>query len=162
MIPILPCSNSVPFPLLQELAINDGRLKYGLMDDGLFREAPLLRRLTLKGKNRASPFNIPWRNITTFNRDGFTIASCLDLLRCAPFLRVVECAFSTEGQEVKDRELVSHLCLKSLAVIKCSAHILDSLVLPSLQRLRLDDMNDLEDDLLKSFLSRSNAALRPP
>ncbi|KAJ6466433.1 hypothetical protein C8R45DRAFT_488897 [Mycena sanguinolenta] len=161
---------SYRFPLLRKLTIGiDNGSDYWdsePMNDApceLFRNAPLLRELSLVGDTPA-PFlkSIPWQQLTKFTGACDDLYHCVDALRLGSNL--VECAFSACAADQPSVEILIHSSLKSLTFFDgiFSTDIFDFLTLPALETLQILDCEDewFDDREFQQFLTRSSPSLR--
>ncbi|KAF7346023.1 F-box domain-containing protein [Mycena sanguinolenta] len=164
-------SGSCRFPLLQKLTIgiNNGSYywEYESMNDApcvqLFRNAPLLRELSLIG---AAPprflKSLPWHQLTKYTGTREKLYHCVDALRLSPNL--VECAFAACLTDESFLDTAIHSSLKSLTLFKgCfDTDIFIFLTLPALETLEILDCPEewFNDEGFQEFLMCSSPPLR--
>ncbi|KAJ6466444.1 hypothetical protein C8R45DRAFT_489205 [Mycena sanguinolenta] len=161
---------SCRFPLLQKLTIGiDNGSHYWdseLMNDapcvGLFRNAPLLRELSLS--DTPPPFlkSLPWHQLTKYTGTCDDLYHCVDALRLGSNL--VECAFAACLTDQNFMEILIHSNLKSLTLFdgSFSTDIFGFLTLPALETLQILDCDEesFNDQEFQEFLTRSSPPLR--
>ncbi|KAJ6515452.1 hypothetical protein C8R45DRAFT_1205708 [Mycena sanguinolenta] len=177
-------SGNPDFRMLQKLSI---RMQEGVgghaNDRGpleLFHLASMLHEVT--SEVPPSFVSLPWHQLTKFTGEIYTIAECLDALRLMPNL--THCAFaafdvsssparqfspSNDIVAHNDSKIFMHANLQHLKLFEStsestlcanSACILAFLTLPALQTLDIRDVEDYDETVLDSFLSRSSPPLR--
>ncbi|KAJ6466474.1 hypothetical protein C8R45DRAFT_1219547 [Mycena sanguinolenta] len=166
-------SASYSFPSLQKLTIGivekvEFFWEYTSIQDAppcvqLFRNAPLLRELSLIG-DTPPPFlkSLPWHQLTKFTGACDDLYHCVDALRLGSNL--IECAFAARLTDQNLVEMLIHSSLKSLTLSNgCdSTDIFGFLTLPALETLQI--LNCEEDwfgdpDFFQGFLTRSSPPL---
>ncbi|KAJ7506609.1 hypothetical protein B0H11DRAFT_237058 [Mycena galericulata] len=157
------------FPLLQELTIGPRRFHFHdqvMIRAGVFKEMPMLRRITLM-EGVVPPFiAISWQHLTVFHGGMLSLSACLAVLHLSPLL--THCTFAARQTHAPyDGGVLSHpsllfLSLKGSRIEVCTAAIFQYITLPSLHTLRITGViHDLDNgNSFQSFISRSSPPLR--
>ncbi|KAJ6466463.1 hypothetical protein C8R45DRAFT_489554 [Mycena sanguinolenta] len=164
-------SGSCRFPLLQKLTIGiDNGSDYWdseLMNDApcvrLFRNAPLLRELSLIGDTPPHFLkSLPWHQLTKYTGTCDELYHCVNALRLGPNL--VECVFAASVPDETFLDILIHSSLKSLTLFdgSFSTDIFGFLTLPALETLQILDCDEeaFNDQGFQQFLTRSSPPLR--
>ncbi|KAJ6560442.1 hypothetical protein B0H19DRAFT_1147734 [Mycena capillaripes] len=128
----------------------------------IFNNVPLLREVRLTGEVPLSFVSLPWQQLTKFTGELYTPWECLKALRLMPNL--TECAFSALEdnlpQDVVSHPNIQHFTLFDGSYRTSSAQLIETLTLPALVTLEIRDLEDLDEEGLNGFLSRSSPPLR--
>ncbi|KAJ7277284.1 hypothetical protein C8J57DRAFT_1713704 [Mycena rebaudengoi] len=135
--------NTIHFPLLRRLALNcfyNSRFHGKPIE--AFRVAPQLRTLSLQGLP-PSLVSVPWEKLTTVDLCCIGIAESLTVLRDTPCLREFTFQYS-DGDDEHNYTPVIHAGLVSLSLLQlgATAYIIPFLVLPSLENLTMEEIQD--------------------
>ncbi|KAJ6587792.1 hypothetical protein B0H10DRAFT_2093411 [Mycena sp. CBHHK59/15] len=151
------------FPLLEKLEFSlpfhDG-IEDQPNPSEMFSGASRLREVTLRENAVPSMFSLPWGQLTTFTCESLPGEEILDLLYSAHSL--IECTVSVDPYIVVfHTKTIQNLRLQSLTLLDGSRmDFLRFLKLPVLRNLHLIDIEDIDNNHLLSFLSRSGASLQ--
>ncbi|KAJ7781005.1 hypothetical protein B0H16DRAFT_1877806 [Mycena metata] len=132
----------------------------------MFHSAPLLNEVFLGGIP-PSLIPLPWQQLTKFTGHFFTLPACLYVLRRTP--NVTECAlaaYSSHDPEAFD--ICRHPAVETFTLSAAvnyydcadSAQVLAFITLPALHTLRIDNVDDFDEETFHSFLLRSIAPLK--
>ncbi|KAJ7666551.1 hypothetical protein B0H17DRAFT_1210594 [Mycena rosella] len=151
--------DSIPFPRLELLALENYDDIAPDMPVSTFGEAPQLRHVSLQ---RVSPSSLilPWGLLEIFSATFITPHQCLYVLRAAPLLRKFDFYGSPEGSFDDDEAVILHLRLTSFRLCNGGQEIVQYLALPALEVLSFENLPGLDDDIFLPFLSRLRGSLR--
>jgi F-box-like len=107
----------------------------------IFEFAPQLRSVQLDLAIPSSMVTVPWGRIEYFDMGRRTVDECLELLRATPNLE--KCVVRlTRSQPRDSHSPVQLLRLRSMIITGGSLHLFDTLLLPKLQEISIDLLND--------------------
>jgi hypothetical protein len=133
---LVPAKNHLP--QLHKLYIG-GELKTQTLD--IFEFAPQLRSVQLDLTIPSFMVKVPWGRIEYFDMGRRTVDECLELLRATPNLE--KCVVRlTRSQPRDSHSPVQLLRLRSMIITGESLHLFDTLLLPKLQEISIEILNN--------------------